>query len=180
MTANNQILAKLLYLMADVHPFLSLLWKSNRKITVLLYLSVDNHSPHNLSIRHKICSSNYLPCSNIEKFYIYWQILSKKFLCKVFSPKISIIIERFKQKIPFLYYTVKSKDSHMIADLNHVQQNDISDLHKHCIPLDIPYLISPWWWVAWTTFIILVSKFLNASFSKRFLLSNLIIRTIIC
>ena len=32
----------------------------------------------------------------------------------------------------------------MFTDLNNVQQTDISDIHEHCIPLDIRYLISPW------------------------------------
>ena len=32
----------------------------------------------------------------------------------------------------------------MFADLNNVQQTDISDMHEHYIPLDIPYLTSPW------------------------------------
>ena len=25
-----------------------------------------------------------------------------------------------------------------------VQQTDISDVHEQCLPLDIPYLMSPW------------------------------------
>ena len=33
----------------------------------------------------------------------------------------------------------------MLKDLNNVQEADINDIHDHCIPLDIPYLISPWW-----------------------------------
>ena len=65
----------------------------------------------------------------------------------------------------------------MLEDFNNVQKTDIHDIHKHCIPLNIPYLILPWWWVSWTTFIILISKLLNAVFSKIFLPWNLIIRT---
>ena len=33
----------------------------------------------------------------------------------------------------------------MLTDLNNAQQTDISDTHEHCVPLDIPYLISPCW-----------------------------------
>ena len=33
----------------------------------------------------------------------------------------------------------------MLADLNNDQQTDINDIHEHFIPLDIPYLIPPWW-----------------------------------
>ena len=28
---------------------------------------------------------------------------------------------------------------------NNVQQTDINEIYEHCIPVDIPYLISPWW-----------------------------------
>ena len=68
----------------------------------------------------------------------------------------------------------------MLTDLNNVQQTDISDIHKHCMLLEIPYLILPWWWVTWTTFRILESKLLNAIFLKGFLFWKLIIRKIIC
>ena len=30
----------------------------------------------------------------------------------------------------------------MLADLNNVQQTDISDIHEHCISFNISYLIS--------------------------------------
>ena len=33
----------------------------------------------------------------------------------------------------------------MLADLNNVQQTDISDIYEHYISLNIPYLISPRW-----------------------------------
>ena len=33
----------------------------------------------------------------------------------------------------------------MLLELSNVQQTDISDMHVHCIPLDIPYLMSPLW-----------------------------------
>ena len=53
----------------------------------------------------------------------------------------------------------------MLVDLNIVQQTDLSDMHGHSIPLNIPYLTPPWWRVV-HTFIILVSKLLNAIFHK--------------
>ena len=33
----------------------------------------------------------------------------------------------------------------MLADLNNVQQTDVSDIHEQYIPLSISYLTSPWW-----------------------------------
>ena len=65
------------------------------------------------------------------------------------------------KRSPLCNIQSESKESHMLLELSNVQQTDISDMHVHCIPLEIPYLISPLWWVAWTTFIILVSGLLN-------------------
>ena len=37
----------------------------------------------------------------------------------------------------------KSREPHTLADLNNVQQTDLGDMNEHCIPFDIPYLVSP-------------------------------------
>ena len=57
-------------------------------------------------------------------------------------PKVSVIIERFKES-PFCNIRSKLKESHMFADFNNAQQADIGDMLEHCIPLEIRYLTSP-------------------------------------
>lgn len=50
------------------------------------------------------------------------------------------LLKNFQQKTSVVSLTIqfKSKESH-------AQQTEISDIHEHCIPINIPYFISSWW-----------------------------------
>ena len=53
----------------------------------------------------------------------------------------------------YIYIQCKSNSSNKPQDLSNVQVTEIKDIREHCIPLDVPYLTSPWWWVPWTIFL---------------------------
>ena len=71
-----------------------------------------------------------------------------------FYTKISKFPNKFKQLVPLPNRQSKSNLSQRPGDLNNDQVTDIRDIHDHCIPLDVPYLLSPWQWMTWNTLII--------------------------
>ena len=58
--------------------------------------------------------------------------------------------------------------SHRPGDLNNGQLTEIRSVYEHFITLDIPHLLSPWWWVIWTTLIIVDYLMVNAITSTYF------------
>ena len=137
------------------------------------------------SLTISVIDTRYAPAVISPVLILRSSIFIDEFLIKNSCGKSSIprylyLLRYLNKRSPFYNIQSKSKESHILTDLNNVQQTDISDIHEHCIPLNIPYLISPWWWVAWTTFITLLLKLPNAIFWKGFLLWDLIIRTVIC
>ena len=56
-------------------------------------------------------------------------------------PRYLLLLRDLNKRSPFCNIESKSKESHMLADLN----NDIKDIDEHSISLDISYLISLWW-----------------------------------
>ena len=61
----------------------------------------------------------------------------------------------------------KSSLSDLPGDLNNAQLTDIIGRDEYWILLDVPYLTSPWGWVAWTALITMWSLTLNAIFFKQ-------------
>ena len=134
--------------MADILPISSLLWESNRKDIrfrkVCLKCSQRSSGAylliitHNFSNRHKICPSSYLFPSIIKKFYNFIAEFSIKNSCgKSSIQRYQQLLRDLNKRSPFCNIQSKSKESHMLVDLNNVQQTDISDIHEHCTPLNI-------------------------------------------
>ena len=72
-----------------------------------------------------------------------------------------MLLNAFESRSSFNKISSKSLVHHLEICFNKVQPTDICAIHAHWIPLDSPYFVSPWCWVAWT-----ISHIHSSSFKR--------------
>ena len=173
-TAMNQILAKLLYRGLNSSNFV-LIRRSQPNLWVLL-INRAGVPIYWQSLAISVVDTRYVPAVNFPVLLLRFSTFIDDFSIKNSCGKSSIprclgLLRDLNKRFPFCNIQSKSEESHMLVDLNNVLQ---SDIHECCISINISCQMWPWWWVAWTTITILVSKLLNPFMYNFVKLSNIL------
>ena len=155
---DNVYFSKTTVHVAKILPTLSLPVESNKKnhwsskIKPKVLLLIINRAPVVICRQSLIISVNdtrsapaLISLVLLLRNYIFIEEYSiKNSFDKSSIPRYLYLLRDLNKGSHFCRIKSKSKESHMLADLNNIQQADITYMHEHCIPLNNPYSISRW------------------------------------